>query len=147
MLLVVVESKKILFLNHIYRVRLELRPSVLVALVNDFVASPLIWSIRTLRTSRYGWMSSSTRFWSCQEKAVRILTSKKNLVRIWRFKMCFKKGVGKSTVTCSLALSLASKNFSVGIVDLDLCGPSINNMMKIKDENIVQTAWGWKPCE
>lgn len=61
--------------------------------------------------------------------------------------MSGKGGVGKSTVTSSLAVSLASKGFKVGIVDLDLCGPSINNMMKIKDENIVMTTWGWKPCE
>ena len=32
-------------------------------------------------------------------------------------------------------MSLASKGFKVGIVDLDLCGPSINNMMKIKKHN------------
>ena len=42
---------------------------------------------------------------------------------------------------------MANKGFKVGIVDLDICGPSINGMMKIKDPTIVMTNWGWKPCE
>ena len=57
------------------------------------------------------------------------------------------KGVGKSTFSSSLAIALAKKNFKVGIVDLDICGPSINNMMKIQDPTIVMSPWGWKPCE
>jgi Mrp family chromosome partitioning ATPase len=58
-----------------------------------------------------------------------------------------KLGVGKSTFASCLAIALAKNSFKVGIVDLDICGPSINNIMKIKDESIIMTQWGWKPCE
>lgn len=72
---------------------------------------------------------------------------KLNFISINLIGCCFNKGVGKSTLASSLAISLAKKGNRVGVVDLDICGPSINNMMKIKDENIVMSQWGWKPCE
>jgi ATP-binding protein involved in chromosome partitioning len=39
-----------------------------------------------------------------------------------------KGGVGKSTVAANLALSLKEKGFSVGLLDLDLYGPSVPMM-------------------
>lgn len=40
-----------------------------------------------------------------------------------------KGGVGKSTVTANLALALAEQGLSVGIMDTDLYGPSIRQML------------------
>ena len=45
-----------------------------------------------------------------------------------------KGGVGKSTVTVNLAISLAKKNFNVGLLDADIYGPSIPKMLGIQEK-------------
>ncbi|CAF4615095.1 unnamed protein product, partial [Rotaria sp. Silwood1] len=45
-----------------------------------------------------------------------------------------KGGVGKSTVAAQLALSLYSSGLRVGLLDVDLCGPSIPRMFGV-DKN------------
>lgn len=49
--------------------------------------------------------------------------------------MSGKGGVGKSTISVSIAKNL-SKNFVVGLLDIDLCGPSIPNLLNIEDNEI-----------
>ena len=56
-----------------------------------------------------------------------------------------KGGVGKSTVTSLLARSLAAKNFNVGVLDLDLCGPSLPRVFGVEGEQIHQSGSGWSP--
>ena len=40
-----------------------------------------------------------------------------------------KGGVGKSTVTANLAMTLANKGFKVGLLDADIYGPSIGKLL------------------
>ena len=45
-----------------------------------------------------------------------------------------KGGVGKSTVTANLAVSLARMGFSVGVLDADIYGPSMPIMFDVEDQ-------------
>jgi len=45
-----------------------------------------------------------------------------------------KGGVGKSTVSANLALSLSEKGYNVGILDGDLHGPSIPKILGVEDK-------------
>jgi ATP-binding protein involved in chromosome partitioning len=45
-----------------------------------------------------------------------------------------KGGVGKSTVTANLAISLAKMGFSVGVLDADIYGPSMPIMFDVENE-------------
>ncbi|XP_077980122.1 cytosolic Fe-S cluster assembly factor NUBP2 homolog [Glandiceps talaboti] len=56
-----------------------------------------------------------------------------------------KGGVGKSTVTTQIALSLLSQGNRVGILDIDLCGPSIPRMLNVDGKDIHQCPQGWVP--
>lgn len=57
-----------------------------------------------------------------------------------------KGGVGKSTVAYLLSLALARCHSSkVGVVDLDICGPSIPKLFNVENQSIVQSPYGWKP--
>ncbi|KAJ1958662.1 cytosolic Fe-S cluster assembly factor cfd1 [Linderina pennispora] len=56
-----------------------------------------------------------------------------------------KGGVGKSSCTVQLALSLASQGHKVGVLDIDLCGPSIPRMLGLDGQQIHQATAGWVP--
>lgn len=74
-----------------------------------------------------------------------------------------KGGVGKSTVSTQLALSLKEAGYKVkflnpsstnpwtfrkqqvGLLDIDLCGPSIPYMMGLEEKNVYQSEAGWVP--
>ncbi|RHZ79027.1 hypothetical protein Glove_152g19 [Diversispora epigaea] len=56
-----------------------------------------------------------------------------------------KGGVGKSSITTQLALCLAQKGHKVGILDIDLTGPSIPRMLGLDDQQVHQASSGWVP--
>ncbi|KAH3760608.1 cytosolic Fe-S cluster assembly factor Nbp35 [Pelomyxa schiedti] len=56
-----------------------------------------------------------------------------------------KGGVGKSTFSAQLAFALASKNYQVGLLDIDICGPSIPRMLGLEGETVHQSSMGWSP--
>lgn len=56
-----------------------------------------------------------------------------------------KGGVGKSSVTTQLALSLSLQGFSVGVLDIDLTGPSIPRFFGVENAKVKQSPGGWLP--
>jgi Mrp family chromosome partitioning ATPase len=55
------------------------------------------------------------------------------------------KGVGKSSITLQLALTLYLKGFKVGVLDIDLTGPSMPRMLGLEGRHIHQSSAGWIP--
>ncbi|XP_012785657.2 cytosolic Fe-S cluster assembly factor NUBP2 [Ochotona princeps] len=56
-----------------------------------------------------------------------------------------KGGVGKSTVSAEVALALRHHGKKVGILDVDLCGPSIPRMLRAQGRAVHQCDSGWVP--
>ena len=56
-----------------------------------------------------------------------------------------KGGVGKSTVSANLALSLAEKDYEVGLLDSDIHGPSIPKMLGLEDKKPGSSETGISP--
>ena len=53
--------------------------------------------------------------------------------------------MGKSSVAAQLALSLSLAGRSVGILDIDLTGPSIPRLFAVEDAKVTQAPGGWLP--
>ncbi|KAF2467959.1 P-loop containing nucleoside triphosphate hydrolase protein [Lindgomyces ingoldianus] len=56
-----------------------------------------------------------------------------------------KGGVGKSSITTQLALTLSLQGHSVGVLDIDLTGPSIPRFFGIEGAKVRQAPGGWIP--
>ena len=57
-----------------------------------------------------------------------------------------KGGVGKSTFTANLSYCLAlDENKQVGVLDIDICGPSIPKIFGVEGEQVHQSGSGWSP--
>ena len=57
-----------------------------------------------------------------------------------------KGGVGKSTFTAALSFALASdEEVQVGVMDIDITGPSLPRIMGVDGEQIHESASGWTP--
>ncbi|WVO23081.1 cytosolic Fe-S cluster assembly factor NBP35 [Cryptococcus decagattii] len=58
-----------------------------------------------------------------------------------------KGGVGKSTFTAGLSWALAAdEECQAGIMDIDICGPSIPLLMGLQSSTIHTSASGWSPA-
>jgi Mrp family chromosome partitioning ATPase len=56
-----------------------------------------------------------------------------------------KGGVGKSTVSAQLSFGLAARSMDVGLLDVDICGPSVPRMLGIQGQEVHQSSEGWSP--
>ena len=57
-----------------------------------------------------------------------------------------KGGVGKSTISAALARGLAAdEEVQVGLMDVDICGPSIPKVMGLEREQVHRSSSGWSP--
>eukprot|EP01129_Flabellula_baltica_P002328 TRINITY_DN12147_c0_g1_i1.p1 TRINITY_DN12147_c0_g1~~TRINITY_DN12147_c0_g1_i1.p1 ORF type:complete len:314 (+),score=96.02 TRINITY_DN12147_c0_g1_i1:59-1000(+) len=57
-----------------------------------------------------------------------------------------KGGVGKSTFSSQLSMSLAGDpDMSVGLLDIDICGPSVPRMVGLEGQRIHHTNDSWDP--
>eukprot|EP00961_Rhodomonas_salina_P199086 2685404-Rhodomonas_salina.1 len=56
-----------------------------------------------------------------------------------------KGGVGKSSFSAQLAMGLAGMDQQVGLLDIDICGPSQPKMMGVEGEQVHQSSLGWSP--
>lgn len=60
--------------------------------------------------------------------------------------MSGKGGVGKSSVCAQLAWTLAAvQGLRVGVLDIDICGPSMPKMMGVEGEPVHPSNYGWCP--
>jgi Mrp family chromosome partitioning ATPase len=56
-----------------------------------------------------------------------------------------KGGVGKSTFAAQLAFSLAASGKHVGVLDIDITGPSIPRMLGLTGASVHKSGSGWSP--
>eukprot|EP00927_Polykrikos_kofoidii_P014568 TRINITY_DN16406_c0_g1_i1.p1 TRINITY_DN16406_c0_g1~~TRINITY_DN16406_c0_g1_i1.p1 ORF type:complete len:396 (-),score=79.66 TRINITY_DN16406_c0_g1_i1:26-1213(-) len=56
-----------------------------------------------------------------------------------------KGGVGKSTMSAQLAFGFAARSMDVGLLDVDICGPSLPCMLGLVGQDVHQSSDGWSP--
>ena len=83
-----------------------------------------------------------------EDPSIEIIAKKlgniKNIILI----LSGKGGVGKSTVSSQLAMTLAEiedRKYEVGLLDIDICGPSIPRMFGLENEDVHKSNYGWTP--
>jgi Mrp family chromosome partitioning ATPase len=83
-----------------------------------------------------------------EDPSIELIAKKLSNVKNIIFVLSGKGGVGKSTVSSQLAMTLASieeQKYEVGLLDIDICGPSIPRMLGLENEEVHQSNDGWTP--
>lgn len=80
-----------------------------------------------------------------QEQETQEMTTALSNIQYVLLVLSGKGGVGKSTVACQLAHTLASRGNSVGVLDVDICGPSVARMLGVTGHTVRQSVSGWDP--
>ncbi|KAJ3050846.1 Cytosolic Fe-S cluster assembly factor nubp1 [Rhizophlyctis rosea] len=80
------------------------------------------------------------------DPAISVINERMETVKHKILVLSGKGGVGKSTFTTNLAFALSfDENTQVGIMDVDICGPSLPKMTGLEGEQIHQSSTGWSP--
>jgi Mrp family chromosome partitioning ATPase len=83
---------------------------------------------------------------SLPDPAISVVAAKLSTVKRKYLVLSGKGGVGKSTVSSLLARALAAnQEANVGLLDIDICGPSIPRIMGCEGEVVHQSGSGWSP--
>jgi len=83
-----------------------------------------------------------------EDPSVELIRKKLANVKNIIFVLSGKGGVGKSSVSSQLALTLAhieDSKYQIGLLDIDICGPSIPRMLGLEDQEVHQSNDGWTP--
>ncbi|CAG7833630.1 unnamed protein product [Allacma fusca] len=80
------------------------------------------------------------------DPAIALVAVKLSTVKRKYLVLSGKGGVGKSTVSTLLARAFASnEEANVGLLDIDICGPSVPRIMGCEGEVVHQSGSGWSP--
>ena len=79
------------------------------------------------------------------DPALAVVAEKMGAVRHKVLVLSGKGGVGKSTFAAQLAFALAHKGHRVGLLDIDICGPSVPLMLGLRGQQVHRSASGWSP--
>jgi len=79
------------------------------------------------------------------DPALALVADRMSLIKHTVLVLSGKGGVGKSTFAAQLAFSLAASGKHVGVLDVDITGPSIPRMLGLVGASVHKSGSGWSP--
>lgn len=81
-----------------------------------------------------------------KDPSITLISSRLSSVKSVILILSGKGGVGKSSVSAQLAYTLSNNpDLQVGLLDIDICGPSQPHLMNMRNEEVHSSASGWSP--